>query len=137
VRVVYSTHSSVLDAAAHLVGVDSAGSPTVSVFGRPYDGGSGQAWDAVHSGRPTVVVNFRSQGGVLDVRDYPDSVDPREEPGWPGETFDLGPRPRVTSRHGARAREQRTALVYWRMSLREDQRIARQIPGPCGKRRPR
>ena len=137
VRVVYSTHSSVLDAAARLVGVDNDGSPTVSVFGRPYAGGSGQASDAVHRGRPTVVVDFRSQGGVLVVRDYPDSVDPREDSGWPGETYDLGPRPRVTSRHGARAREQRAALGSWRASLREEQRIARQKPGPCGKRRPR
>ena len=102
-----------------------------------FAGEGGYVEPATLSGRrrlagPTLAVRFRSAGGSLFVRDYPDGVDPRTQPNWPG--FASGVEPRPDTRGMPRGAARRL-IAAWRLRSRTQARIARRtdalMPGPC------
>lgn len=106
----------------------------VTLFGRGHSSGTGEDGN-LPDGRPrgpTLEIDFRSAGGSLYVRDYPDEVDPESEVDWPGYPVWLEPRPDVTGTPRAAARR---LLRDWRVRRREQRRSADRIerltPGPC------
>jgi phage shock protein PspC (stress-responsive transcriptional regulator) len=82
---------------------------------------------------PTLNVDFSSQGGSLQIRDYPDRVDPQVHPDWPGLVAPIDARP---LRAGATAKGYAKELAYWRHRVRQEHIWTRQLnallPGPCG-----
>lgn len=105
--------------------------PEALLFGEP--AGSGPAPGQRRRG-PTLVIDFRSDGGRLVVRDYPDAVDPSERPDWPGYRVSPEGRPDTT---GVPRRAARRLIRSWRArrpaQLRSQKRIARLLPGPCAR----
>ncbi len=86
---------------------------------------------ARHAG-PTLHVDFVSDGGALVVRDYPDDVDPRSQPDWPGYPVAIEPRPDTAGMPRAAAAE---LVRDWR-ARREQQALSKQrvdslMLGPC------
>ncbi len=84
---------------------------------------------------PELRIEFKSSGGSLYVRDFPDSVKPNVTPYWPG--FQVIPEPRpLTTGLSKRAKE--ALLRGWRArlpaQLRSAQEVNPLIPGPCGPR---
>jgi hypothetical protein len=107
----------------------------VIVFGNQRSAGrSGVATEDIGGHRPTVVINFKSAGGSLYVRDYPDNVDPESMPDWPGYPVYPEPRPDVTGTPKAAARR---LISNWRARHGEQVRSKRRIealrPGPCAR----
>lgn len=105
----------------------------VIVFGDARFGRSGVVGNAAAGGNDTqLTIDFDSEGGSLYVRDYPDGVDPRSMPDWPGYPVHPEPRPDVTGTPKAAARR---LIRTWRARHREHLRSARAIerlrPGPC------
>jgi phage shock protein PspC (stress-responsive transcriptional regulator) len=104
----------------------------VTLFGMQRYGGDGQTVGTPDGTGPTLLIDFRSAGGSLYVRDYPDRVDPSSEVNWPGYPVTPEPRPDTTGvpQHAARR------LVHaWRArhatQVRDAARIDRLISGPC------
>jgi phage shock protein PspC (stress-responsive transcriptional regulator) len=108
---------------AVLVGRPDVISSTTTVFG---DTASRQV-----GGRPgpTLAVDFRSAGGGLVVRDYPDNVDPDVQPDWPGYPVAVEPRPDT---HGLRRKAAKRELRAWQARRAEQQRSKTRIDGLMG-----
>jgi hypothetical protein len=89
-----------------------------------YSGGPGTG--------PVLRIKFKSAGGSLYVRDYPDSVDPELQPDWPG--YPVLPEPRPSTR-GMRKRAANTVIAAWRVrhgeQMRSKQLVDALLPGPC------
>jgi hypothetical protein len=120
VRVHYDTHAGLLHGVADALGVDSEDSAGATVFGQSVGSGQGEVAPTVHGKVPTVSIDFSSQGGELYVRDYPDGIEPREFPDWPGFAFPISDfDPRGLTR--TEARQER----------RLNEKITRRLPGPC------
>jgi len=100
-------------------------------FGRFGVGGNG----GTRRDAPTLRIVFKSAGGSLYVRDYPDDVDPEVEPDWPGYPVYPEPRPDVTGTPEAAARR---LIANWRTrrraQLRSQHRLKTLRPGPCAGR---
>jgi phage shock protein PspC (stress-responsive transcriptional regulator) len=114
-----------------------SGSPfsEVTVFGVSRYGDDGQTGGTAAGAGPTLVVDFRSAGGSLYVRDYPDGVDPRSQVDWPGYPVTPEPRPDTTGVPKAAARRLvRDWRVRHRAQLRDAARVDRQMGGPCAAR---
>ncbi len=83
---------------------------------------------------PTLVVDFRSDSGGLVVRDYPDDVDPAQQPDWPGYPVVLEDRPDTA---GLATAIERRRLRAWRArraeQRRSQRRVARALAGPCAR----
>jgi phage shock protein PspC (stress-responsive transcriptional regulator) len=81
---------------------------------------------------PTLRIDFTSAGGSLYVRDYPDRVNPNDEPDWPGYPVTPEPRPSVAGESRLAAQQ---ILSAWagrhRMEIASERRIERLMPGPC------
>jgi hypothetical protein len=109
-----------------------ASMPGATVFGRADYGA--RVTDRGRRDGPTLRIDFRSDGGELVVRDYPDRVDPAYRPDWPGFTAMLEPRPDL---HGLSERIARKRLRAWkerrRVQARATARLRRLIAGPCGR----
>jgi hypothetical protein len=118
---------------AALLGEAGLGTPGVTVFGqRSHDHQvTSSEPDSRHPG-PTLRVEFSSSGGELVVRDYPDDVDPRGNPDWPGYPVFVEERPDTT---GTPRRAAERLVRQWRerrkSQLRSQRRIDRLLPGPC------
>jgi hypothetical protein len=79
-----------------------------------------------------LVVDFRSAGGSLYVRDYPDRMDPNWRVDWPGYAVTLEPRPDTTGVPKQAARRLvRAWHVRHRVQLRDAARVDRLMAGPC------
>jgi phage shock protein PspC (stress-responsive transcriptional regulator) len=120
VRVHYKTHDGLLHGIADALGAEGTEAPGLTVFGRIFAGGQGLVAPPAPAGVPTLSIDYSSQGGELVVRDFPNSIDPREWSSWPGVPY-IG----VAHSPGFSQRE-----------IRRQQKINRQIkhelPGPCG-----
>lgn len=103
-----------------LGGGDAPG--TALVFGR--DG------DRAPAGRPgpTLRLDFSSMGGELVVRDYPDAIDPRLQPDWPGYETPLERGHRADKPAARRAWRRRRAK-----QVAFNRRIRALRAGPCAK----
>ena len=75
-------------------------------------------------------------GGELVVRDYPDDVDPTNQPDWPGYEVFVEERPDTT---GLTRKEATRLLREWRARRKQQERDKRRIDklmgGPCTKKR--
>jgi phage shock protein PspC (stress-responsive transcriptional regulator) len=82
---------------------------------------------------PTLDIDFNSQGGSLQVRDYPDTVNPQVDPDWPGLAVQIDPRP---LRLGATKQGYAAELAYWRHRVSQEHvwvhKLNTLLPGPCG-----
>ncbi|HWK25701.1 MAG TPA: PspC domain-containing protein [Solirubrobacter sp.] len=83
---------------------------------------------------PVLAVDFRSAGGTLVVRDYPDGVDPSLQPDWPGYPISLEVRPDTAGVPRAAAKR---LVREWharrKAQERAKRRIDRLLGGPCTK----
>jgi hypothetical protein len=75
-------------------------------------------------------------GGQLVVRDYPDDIDPTQQPDWPGYPVYVEERPDTTGL----PREEAARMVRdWRARAKIQERSQRKIDklmgGPCTKKR--
>jgi phage shock protein PspC (stress-responsive transcriptional regulator) len=120
VRVHYDTHAGLLHGLADALGVDSDDSAGANVFGQSVGVGQGEVAPTVHGRIPTVSIDFSSQGGELYVRDYPDGINPPDNPGWPG----VAPSAPELEVSGLTASEARRDRRFYR-------KIERRLPGPC------
>ena len=81
---------------------------------------------------PTVQLRFRSAGGSLLIRDYPDHVDPERSPDWPGYPVQPEPRPDI---EGVPKSRVKALLRHWvarhRAQVSDAQRVDALMPGPC------
>lgn len=111
----------------------------IVTFGDGSFGRSGVAGNLSARGTgPSLRIDFRSEGGSLYVRDYPDDVDPRDAPDWPGYPVHPEPRPDTTGTPKAAARR---LVRNWRLRHRAQVRSRTMIdalrPGPCASKGPR
>jgi hypothetical protein len=119
---------------AELLGRDGAyPSYAFGQFGARSDEEAATRWNKkITQPGPTLLVDYTSLGGQLVVRDYPDDVDPRLSPDWPGYPFTPEPRPDTT---GYPADDADRLVREWRQRHEEQvvdaERISRQIAGPC------
>lgn len=125
-----------LRAGAVLLGETDLSNPSPVVFGQYGARTDGEA--AQRNGKttplpgPTLTVDYTTMGGELVVRDYPDDVDPRSNPDWPGYPVYPEDRPDTT---GLPADEAQRMIDEW-IPRRAEQvadkaRIDRVIAGPC------
>jgi phage shock protein PspC (stress-responsive transcriptional regulator) len=118
-----------LRAGALLVGRGDVNTPGAILFGGYAEY---QRYRTARSPGPTLVIDFSSVGGSLVVRDYPDGVDPAQQPDWPGYPVFVEPRPDTT---GLAKAEARRMLREWRSRRhgeeRSKRRIDRLMNGPC------
>lgn len=137
VNLSYRIHSFAARAALVLTGHSTSLFSAISVFGDQRWSGSGQFASVNERHSPLRLnITFTSAGGGLYVRDYPDDVDPRLDPEWPGYPYGLMPAPdtrgwkrAVARRHLARWR------VQHRAEVRHNRRVEAERPGPCADRR--
>jgi phage shock protein PspC (stress-responsive transcriptional regulator) len=101
-------------------------------FGRLYGASRGVLAQPPVPARPTLAIDFHSQGGSLYVRDYPDRVNPDLQPDWPGYQVHVEPRPNV---QGTPRRAAQRLIAHWRIRRAAELANARVInalmPGPC------
>jgi len=133
VDVRYDVSSFAARAATVMTGRYAGPLGVVSVFGGSSDvGGSGRSGAPASDRGPTLRVDFRSQGGGLYIRDYPDTIDPRNRPDYPGYPVTVESRPTLD---GLGPRRRAYRLERWRVrraeQLRSKRRIDRLMPGPC------
>jgi phage shock protein PspC (stress-responsive transcriptional regulator) len=123
-----------LSAAARILrGYETQASmPGATLFGRSEYGS--RVTDRGRRDGPTLRIDFRSDGGELVVRDYPDRVEPAFRPDWPGYPVYLTPRPDL---HGLGEKAARNRLKSWRHLHRAQERsrakLKRMMAGPCGR----
>jgi phage shock protein PspC (stress-responsive transcriptional regulator) len=126
-----------------LSGAGTLDTPGATLFGRVRH--ENLITDARRGARrpgPTLRLDFSSAGGGLVVRDYPDAVDPRWTPDWPG--YEVFPEPKPDTQ-GLREKKARRLLRAWqarhRRQVRSQATMQRLLPGPCAapvpKRTPR
>jgi phage shock protein PspC (stress-responsive transcriptional regulator) len=118
-----------LRAGAVLLGRGAVNTPGATLFGGYAEY---QRYRTSRRPGPTLVIDFSSVGGGLVVRDYPDDVDPEEQPDWPGYPVFLEARPDTT---GVGKADARRMLREWRARRRGEERskhrIDRLMNGPC------
>jgi hypothetical protein len=118
--------------ASELTGRSYSPFSEVVVFGVRGYGRDGQTRGIARGAGPTIVLDFRSAGGSLYVRDYPDDVDPRSHVDWPGYRVTPESRPDTT---GVPRRAARRLVREWRArrkeQVRDALRVDRQMGGPC------
>ncbi len=111
---------------ALLAGESGLATPIATVFGR-VNGPQSTKGDG-----PTLAIDFTSAGGELIVRDYPDDIDPRSEPDWPGYRVYLEQRPDTT---GTPRKAAKQLVREWRkrriVQERSKARIDKLMGGPC------
>lgn len=87
--------------------------------------------DPVRPG-PTLAIDYETAGGELVVRDYPDDVEPRSYPDWPGYPVYVEERPDTT---GLTKSEARRLVREWRVrrdeQIKDKARVDRDMNGPC------
>ncbi|MDA0180870.1 PspC domain-containing protein [Solirubrobacter phytolaccae] len=131
---------------AALLGEGNLASPTPVLFGqygavtdeeaatRSNSVGFAPATATVTAPGPTLEIDYETMGGELVVRDYPDDVEPRRNPDWPGYMVYPEERPDTT---GLLAEEREQLLAEWRVRRAEQEvdkaRVERDIAGPCAK----
>jgi len=133
---------------AALLGEGNLSSPTPIVFGqfgavtdeeaaRRNDVDFTSARDSSLPG-PTLEIDYSTMGGELVVRDYPDTIDPRNQPDWPGYMVYPEERPDTT---GISSEEAERMIDEWTIRRAEQvadrARIERDIAGPCAKPEPK
>jgi phage shock protein PspC (stress-responsive transcriptional regulator) len=136
VTISYTINSFALRAASVLAGHTlSSGYDGATLFGDAHWTGSGELTSVNDAHAPmTLHIDFTSAGGGLYVRDYPDRVDPRLNPDWPGYPLGLsaGPDTRSDTRKVARRR-----IAEWRRrharEVRAVRRVERFRAGPCAR----
>jgi hypothetical protein len=116
----------------------TSGFTGIVVFGQTTYANRGVLSDVVeNAGRerragPTIQLRFRSAGGSLLIRDYPDDVDPNRYPDWPGYPVQPEPRPDI---EGVPKRQVKALLRQWRVrhraQVRDAERVDALMPGPC------
>lgn len=108
-------------------GLDTRGA---TVFGRPTE--ADRVVSPGDGAGPTLRLEVTSDGGSLVVRDFPDDIDPRHRPDWPG--YEVFPEERPDTTGMSRA-EARRIVRAWGVRRREQdrdrRRIDRLLPGPC------
>jgi hypothetical protein len=136
VRVHLQVHSLDANLATLLSGHGSAPATGLVLFNREWSARTGELSLPPTGGTrqgPTLDIDFRSRGGSLQVRDYPDSIDPRVNPDWPGLAESIDPRPQPEP--GLSASGYRADLHYWQRSVRQERAYMAQLdqllPGPC------
>ena len=83
---------------------------------------------------PTLVIDYSTMGGELVLRDFPDNVEPRSFPDWPGYPVYPEERPDTTGLSSAEA-----ARLYEEWVQRHEEQTADQaridglMAGPCAK----
>lgn len=81
---------------------------------------------------PTLKIDYETAGGELIVRDYPDDVEPRSTPDWPGYPVYVEDRPDTT---GLSKAEARRIVREWRVrrdeQVEDKARVDRLMDGPC------
>ena len=132
VAVGYDVHPFAARAATVLLGRNDTVFDDVVVFGEHHQGRHGLTSTEQRGARLLVSIDFRSAGGSLYVRDYPDEVDPGGEPDWPSDPGVPATPPHTAGMAKAtRAR----VLSLWRARHRRYLRAVRQVraqrPGPC------
>jgi phage shock protein PspC (stress-responsive transcriptional regulator) len=131
---------------AALLGEGNLASPTPVVFGqfgavtdeeaaaRNDSIGFASANDNKTAPGPTLEIDYETMGGELVVRDYPDDVNPRRNPDWPGYPVYVEERPDTT---GLASEESERLVAEWRIRRAEQdvdkKRVDRFINGPCAK----
>jgi phage shock protein PspC (stress-responsive transcriptional regulator) len=132
VRVRFHVVSFAARVAGTLTGRSNPPFSQVTVFGAPTYGQDGQNGSTARGAGPTLVVDFRSAGGSLYVRDYPAHVDPRSQVDWPGYAVTPELRPDTT---GVAKRAARRLVREWRArrgaQVRDAARVDRLMGGPC------
>lgn len=133
VRVRYDVQPFAAQFGALLTGHTTPVFSDLVLFGHVHDTGSpGTAASAGSQAGPVLTIDFDSQGGSLFVRDYPDAVNPDDEPNWPG--FEVFPEPRPDV-NGEPRRAARAMIRNWRLRLAleraDESRIDALMPGPC------
>ena len=133
---------------AALLGEGNLASPTPIVFGQfgavtdeeaasRGDVGFTSARDSSLPG-PTLAIDYSTMGGELIVRDYPDTIDPRRQPDWPGYMVYPEERPDTTGLSDDEAQRIIDEWVPRRAEQVADQaRIERDMAGPCAKPEPK
>lgn len=126
----------VLRAGAILLGESNLASPNPIVFGQYAARTDAQA--ATRNGKetslpgPTLAIDYTTMGGELVVRDYPDTVDPRTFPDWPGYPVYPEERPDTT---GLSESESKRMVREWRErrvdQVADQQRVEQFMAGPC------
>ena len=85
---------------------------------------------------PILDIDYKTMGGQLVVRDYPDDVEPMYEPDWPGYQVYVEERPAT---RGLPRKEAKRMLREWRerrdAQERDQRRIDKLMGGPCQKKR--
>jgi phage shock protein PspC (stress-responsive transcriptional regulator) len=113
-----------------------SGEPAVTAFGAASGSGSGRLGSTGRRRGPTLRIAFRSAGGSLYVRDYPDAVDPQSAVDWPGYDVVAEPRPVTT---GLKRHAKQRLLAHWRARHDAQVESARRHdllePGPCAAQR--
>ena len=134
VMVLQSDLPAILRVGAALLGGASQSNSSTTVFGRRTSDAIAAA--AIPGRGPTLRVDFSSAGGELVVRDYPDDVDPIDQPDWPGYRVFLEERPDTTGTSRATAKR---LVREWRarrkVQQRSKERIDRLMGGPCTAKR--
>jgi|GEM_PF-5497726 phage shock protein PspC (stress-responsive transcriptional regulator) len=129
----------VLRAGAMFLGEHNLASPLPTVFGQLGAWTDGQA--AQRNDRtaalpgPTLAIDYRTMGGELVVRDYPDDVDPRSFPDWPGYQVYPEERPDTTGLSRSEARRlQREWERRHTDQVADAERVNRLLYGPCAEK---
>lgn len=125
-----------LRAGALLLGASDIGNPTPVVFGqygaRTDDQAAQRNDKTTPLPGPTLVLDYSTMGGELVVRDYPDNVDPRSNPDWPGYWVYPEERPDTT---GLSSTEAARMYREWEQRHEEQvvdyQRVQDLMHGPC------
>jgi phage shock protein PspC (stress-responsive transcriptional regulator) len=129
VKISYDVHSSLLHGLVDDFETENA-SPLTAFGTTPgsYTGTFAAFAQSRH--HPVLQVDFTSQGGALTVRDYPGTLSPPDDTGWPGTRLPLPARPDIT---GQGSGVTKTELSGWRASVRDQRRVDALLPGPCAK----
>jgi phage shock protein PspC (stress-responsive transcriptional regulator) len=122
----------VATAGARLADALGATGTGIRVFDSEAAMGAGALGGPATGHGPTLRLDFRSAGGSLYVRDYPDAIDPQNEVDWPGYEVFAEPRPDTT---GIPKRAAQRLIASWRQrrarQIESRRRLEMLAPGPC------
>lgn len=144
VRVTQHEPPAALKVGAALLGEGNLASPTPKLFGQygavtdedaaRRGGIAFTARDGATLPGPTLDIDYTTMGGELIVRDYPDDVDPRGYPDWPGYVVFPEERPDTT---GLPPAEADLMVREWRArhteQVADQERVERFLAGPCAR----
>jgi phage shock protein PspC (stress-responsive transcriptional regulator) len=133
VQVRFGVHDFALRAASTVLGRGSTTLAAIQLYRHEQFGGAGALSNLDEPGRgPVLEIDFTSAGGSLLVRDFPDSIDPGTNPGWPGYRTFVDARPDTA---GMTRSDARRALRDWRtlhaQAAAANRRVIRNERGPC------